>query len=49
VHPDRPREKERVISGGSLLGMAFDPLGGLVVASSETVYRLNVGLRGVLP
>jgi sugar lactone lactonase YvrE len=49
VQPDRPREKERVISGGSLLGMAFDPLGGLVVASSETVYRLNVGLRGVLP
>jgi sugar lactone lactonase YvrE len=49
VRPDRPRERERVISGGSLLGMAFDPLGGLVVASSETVYRLNVGLRGVLP
>ena len=25
------------------------PLGGLVVSSSETVYRLDVGLKGVLP
>ena len=38
-----------MLSGGALLGLSFDPLGGLVVCSSETVYRLDVGLRGVLP
>jgi sugar lactone lactonase YvrE len=48
VRPDRPAERERVILGGSLLGLAFDPRGGLVVASSDTVYRLDVGLRGLL-
>jgi sugar lactone lactonase YvrE len=46
---DRPGLKECVLSGGALLGLAFDPLGGLVVSSSETVYRLDVGLKGVLP
>ena len=38
-----------MLSGGPLIGLAFDPLGGLAVASSENVYRLNVGLRGILP
>jgi sugar lactone lactonase YvrE len=47
--PDRPHERECVIAGGTLLGLAFDPRGGLVVASSETVYRLDIGLRGRLP
>lgn len=42
-------EKERVLSGGALLGLAFAPDGGLVVCSSETVYRLDVGIRGLLP
>jgi hypothetical protein len=46
---DRPGVKDCVLSGGALLGLAFDPLGGLVVCSSETVYRLDVGLKGVLP
>lgn len=46
VRTDRPSERERVIAGGGLLGLAFDPNGGLVVASSDTVYRLDVGLRG---
>ena len=49
VRPDRPAVKERVLSGGALLGLAFDPSGGLAVCSSETVYRLDVGLRGLLP
>jgi sugar lactone lactonase YvrE len=46
---DRPNEKTCVLSGGALLGLAFDPRGGLVVCSSETIYRLDVGLRGLLP
>jgi sugar lactone lactonase YvrE len=45
IRLDRPKEKECVLSGGSLLGLAFDPLGGLAVSSSETVYRLEVGLK----
>ena len=49
IRSDRPGIKECVLSGGALLGLAFDPLGGLVVSSSETVYRLDVGLRGLLP
>jgi sugar lactone lactonase YvrE len=49
VRADRPGEKECVLSGGALLGLAFDPLGGLVVCSSETIYRLDVGVQGILP
>jgi hypothetical protein len=49
LRADRPDEKTCVLSGGALLGIAFDPRGGLVVSSSETVYRLSVGLRGLLP
>lgn len=49
VNVDRPGEKSCVLSGGALLGLAFDPLGGLVVCSSETIYRLEIGLRGLLP
>jgi sugar lactone lactonase YvrE len=36
------REPEEVVAGGALIGLAFDPHGGLVLASSDTVYRLNV-------
>ena len=49
IRSDRPGIKDCVLSGGALLGLAFDPLGGLVVSSSETVYRLDVGLHGLLP
>jgi sugar lactone lactonase YvrE len=38
---DRPAEAEEVLSGGSLIGLAFDPHGGFVVASSDTVYRFG--------
>lgn len=39
---DGPREPEQVVAGGALIGLAFDPRGGLVLASGDTVYRLNV-------
>ncbi|MET0212695.1 MAG: IPT/TIG domain-containing protein [Vicinamibacterales bacterium] len=48
-HPDRPDVRDCVLSGGALLGLAFDPFGGLVVCSSDTIYRLNIPLRGILP
>ena len=33
---------EQVVAGGALLGLAFDRRGGLVLASTDTVYRLDV-------
>jgi hypothetical protein len=37
--------RELVVAAASLVGVAFDPHGGLVVASSDTLYRLDNGLR----
>ena len=36
-----PAEAEQVVAGGSLIGLAFDPHGGLVVASSDTLFRFG--------
>jgi sugar lactone lactonase YvrE len=41
---DSPGQRERVLDGGALIGLAFDPQGGLVVASTDTVYRFESGL-----
>jgi hypothetical protein len=38
--------RELVLSGPGLVGVAFDPVRGLVVASNETAYRLEVDVRG---
>jgi sugar lactone lactonase YvrE len=45
LNVDRPGEKTRVLVGGALIGLAFDPRGGLALCSSETVYRLETTLR----
>ena len=43
---DRPDPApERVLAAGTLVGVAIDPRGGLVVASNETAYRLDVPLK----
>jgi len=34
-------EPELVVAGSGLIGLAFDPLGGLVVCTSEAAYRLK--------
>jgi sugar lactone lactonase YvrE len=44
---DRPSEVEQVVAGGSLVGLAFDPRGGLVLASSDTVFKLSVPVERV--
>ena len=49
IRLDAPESPELMLSGGSLIGLAFDPHGGIALAASETVYRLSVGLRGLLP
>jgi sugar lactone lactonase YvrE len=36
--------KEKLVEGGSLIGLALDPVGGLALASSDTVYRFENGL-----
>jgi len=36
---------ELVVTGQSLVGVAFNPNGGLVVASNDTAYRLDVPIR----
>ena len=33
-------EPELVLAGAGLVGVAFDPRGGIVVCSNETAYRL---------
>ena len=43
VRPDG--SAELVVAGQSLVGVAFDPTGGLVVASNDTAYRLDVPIR----
>jgi hypothetical protein len=37
------RVAEQMIAGGSLIGLAFDPAGGFVLASTDTVYRFAEG------
>jgi sugar lactone lactonase YvrE len=41
LRPDSPSSRERVVSGGELIGVAFDASGGVVLASSDTVYRFG--------
>lgn len=43
LRPDRAdTTAEHVLAGSGLVGVAIDPAGGLVVASSSSVYRLDV-------
>ena len=49
LRPNTPDERELVMSGGALIGLAFDPHGGIAVATTDSVYRLAVGIQGFLP
>jgi sugar lactone lactonase YvrE len=46
VRLDAPDAPELMLSGGPLIGLAFDPHGGVALAAAETVYRLSVSARG---
>jgi sugar lactone lactonase YvrE len=46
---DAPQSPELMLAGGPLIGLAFDPHGGIALAATETVYRLSVPIRGLLP
>jgi sugar lactone lactonase YvrE len=43
LRPDR--SAELILSGADLVGVAFDPHGGLVVVSNDTAYRIAAPLR----
>jgi sugar lactone lactonase YvrE len=47
VHEGRPRELK--IAAPALVGVAFDPRGGLVVTSGDTIYRLDPPVRPWVP
>jgi sugar lactone lactonase YvrE len=49
IRLDAPHAPDLILSGGALIGLAFDPHGGIALAATETVYRLAVPLRGLLP
>jgi len=40
---DQSSQPEQVVAGGELIGLAFDPPGGFVLASTDTVYRFAAG------
>ena len=40
---DKPGEKDLILSGGALIGIAFEPGGGVALASSDTAYRFAAG------
>jgi sugar lactone lactonase YvrE len=42
--PDDPGEPELALAGPSLVGVAFDAAGGVVVCSNDTAYRLPASL-----
>jgi glucose/arabinose dehydrogenase len=46
IDPARPDEAELLVHAPGIVGLGFDPRGGLVLATSDTVYRLDVPLRG---
>ena len=45
IRLDAPESPEVMLSGGALIGLAFDPHGGIALAASEVIYKLSVGLR----
>jgi sugar lactone lactonase YvrE len=47
IRLDAAEAPELMLSGGALIGLAFDPHGGIALAASEVVYKLAVGVRGL--
>lgn len=43
------REPEQLLDAGGLVGLAFNGNGALALSTADTVYRLDAGVRGLLP
>jgi sugar lactone lactonase YvrE len=48
IDVSRPSHMDQLLAGGGLIGVAFAPAGGLVVATTDTVYRFDVPVHGLL-
>jgi sugar lactone lactonase YvrE len=46
VEPGGDQPPQLVLSGANLIGLAFDPQGGLVVASNDTAWRVDTLMSG---
>lgn len=46
---EHPGEPEQLVAAGGLVGLAFSTDGTLALASSDTAYLLDAGVRGLLP
>ncbi|MBS1828633.1 MAG: IPT/TIG domain-containing protein [Acidobacteria bacterium] len=49
VRIDPDRHAELYLSGPNIVGLAFTPSKAMVVATNNALYRVDVGIRGLLP
>jgi sugar lactone lactonase YvrE len=47
VHVTEGREASLALSGSNLVGVAFSPLGTTILATSEAVYEVDLGVEGL--
>ena len=47
IRPDR--SVEQVVSGPGIVGLAFSPSRAMIVATTNAIYRVDVGIRGYQP
>jgi hypothetical protein len=45
VAPDG--EASLIVAGTNLIGLAFSPLGSTILATSEAVYDIDLGVEGI--
>jgi sugar lactone lactonase YvrE len=49
VRVDRERHADLFLSGPNIVGLAFTPAKAMVVATNNALYRVDVGIQGLLP
>jgi hypothetical protein len=47
IKPDR--SIEHFLSGPGIVGLAFSPSRAMIVATTNAIYRVDVGIRGYQP
>ena len=47
ISPDA-RKAELLVAGMNVVGLAFGPGGDMIVATNESIYRLELGIKGLL-
>lgn len=48
VKIDQNRQAELCLAGSAIVGLAFDDAGNMLVATTKEIYRVQVGLKGLL-